>query len=269
MGEAALPELVADGTTEGELAGLLRENPRSAYALAKGALSQAASRLEPIPGTDRQPESRLLLIVDQFEELFTDERNTPAERAGFVDALAALARGGRAWMIATLRSDFYPLCARLPELVELKRGDGQYDLARPTPAEIGQIVRRPAAAAGLRFEASGPGDARSPLDPLAACGRVAGPRPRAAAVPIAGIGGGEPVGPRGAPVRLAASGGEATGGRHGALGVLERRAEFDRARVHRAIASSGAADPPVEAGRHGGPLVADPSGGRIGGGCDS
>jgi hypothetical protein len=152
-GEAALPELIADGTTEGELARLLRENPRSAYALAKGALSQAASRLAPIPGTDRQPDSRFLLIVDQLEELFTDERITPAERAGFVDALASLARGGRAWVIATLRSDFYPLCARLPELVELKRGDGQYDLSPPTPAEIGQIVRRPAEAAGLRFEA--------------------------------------------------------------------------------------------------------------------
>ena len=43
-----------------ELARLLRENPGSAYALAKGAFSQAASRLEPIPGTDRQPESRFL-----------------------------------------------------------------------------------------------------------------------------------------------------------------------------------------------------------------
>ena len=58
-GESALPELIADGTTEAELAHLLKENPRSAHALAKGALSQAASRLEPIPGTGRQPEARL------------------------------------------------------------------------------------------------------------------------------------------------------------------------------------------------------------------
>src|SRR5207253_1806692 len=59
---------------------------------------------------------------------------------------------------------FYPLCARLPELVELKRGDGQYDLAPPTPAEIGQIVRRPAEAAGLRFEAHH--ETGAPLDDL-------------------------------------------------------------------------------------------------------
>ena len=50
-----------------------------------------------------------------------------------------------------MRSDFYPRCAELPELVDLKRGDGQYDLVPPSSAEIGQIIRRPAEAAGLRF----------------------------------------------------------------------------------------------------------------------
>jgi WD40 repeat protein len=151
-GETALPELVADGTTETELARLLRDNPRSADPLVKGALSHAASHLEAVSGAGGPLKARLALIVDQLEEIFTDEQITPGERTGFVEALGALARSGRAWVIATLRIDFYPLYASLPELMELKRGHGQYDLAPPNPAEIAQIIRRPAEAAGLRFE---------------------------------------------------------------------------------------------------------------------
>jgi hypothetical protein len=36
--------------------------------------------------------------------------------------------------------------------MSLKEGDGQFDLLPPTMREIGQIIRLPAAAAGLRFE---------------------------------------------------------------------------------------------------------------------
>ena len=54
--------------------------------------------------------------------------------------------------MATLRSDLYPRLSELPILVSLKEGDGQFDLLPPTLREIGQIIRLPAAAAGLRFE---------------------------------------------------------------------------------------------------------------------
>ncbi|MCF5936213.1 transcriptional regulator, partial [Xanthomonas perforans] len=51
------------------------------------------------------------------------------------------------------RSDFYPrLIDALPDIVELKRGDGHVDLLPPRDGEIGQIIRVPAAMAGLRFE---------------------------------------------------------------------------------------------------------------------
>src|SRR5262249_54976133 len=61
---------------------------------------------------------------------------------------------GLVWVIATMRSDFYPRCAEIPELQAMKEGAGQYDLAPPTFAEIGQMIRHPARAAGLRFEVS-------------------------------------------------------------------------------------------------------------------
>ncbi|HXC27678.1 MAG TPA: hypothetical protein VNV38_06960 [Stellaceae bacterium] len=100
---------------------------------------------------------RLVLLVDQLEELFTF--TDTGERAGFVALLTALASSGQVWLILTMRSDFYHRIDDAPGLRELATGR-QYSLAPPRPAEIGEIVRRPAAAAGLRYaidEASGLG----------------------------------------------------------------------------------------------------------------
>jgi tetratricopeptide (TPR) repeat protein len=69
----------------------------------------------------------------------------------FIEALDTLARSGWVWIIAALRSDFYPRCSEYEKLVALKDGAGQYDLLPPTPAEIGQMIRQPAQAAGLHF----------------------------------------------------------------------------------------------------------------------
>ena len=66
-------------------------------------------------------------------------------------ALAALARSGLAWVVATMRSEFFARCAELPELAALKAGQGQLDLLPPTFAEIGQMIRYPARDAALRW----------------------------------------------------------------------------------------------------------------------
>ena len=94
----------------------------------------------------------LALIVDQLEEIFSDERIDQRQRESFALALSALARSGCVWVVATMRSDLYPRLTDLPALMWLKEGDGQFDLLPPTLREIGQIIRLPAAAAGLRFE---------------------------------------------------------------------------------------------------------------------
>ncbi len=101
--------------------------------------------------TTQEPSAQLVLVVDQLEELFTVDRITPAEREMFVSALDALARCGLVWVIATMRSDFFDRLESLPALAGLSEG-GQYLLVPPTIAELGQMVRRPAQAAGLRFE---------------------------------------------------------------------------------------------------------------------
>ena len=94
----------------------------------------------------------LLLYVDQLEELFTDPRLSAGERGQFLAFLAGCARGGRIWVMATMRSDFWHLAADTPELISLAEGAGRLDLLPPRPAEISQMIRLPAEAASLEFE---------------------------------------------------------------------------------------------------------------------
>jgi tetratricopeptide (TPR) repeat protein len=150
----ALPELARDGTTAAQLARSLRENPAGAAMMVKGTISQAAGGLTPVAEGAKQPQARLLLLVDQLEELFTDDKTTSGDRRKFACLLTSLACDplSHTWVIATLRSDFYAPLAEVPELADLKQGLGQYDLPSPSPAEIGLLVREPASAAGLRFE---------------------------------------------------------------------------------------------------------------------
>ena len=97
------------------------------------------------------PKARLALVVDQLEELFTSGFS-PEIRQKYISAIAGLVRSGRVFILATLRSDFYPSYQQYPELIELAKSSGKFDLRPPTPYEIGNMIRLPAEAAGLHFE---------------------------------------------------------------------------------------------------------------------
>jgi hypothetical protein len=97
------------------------------------------------------PKARLALVVDQLEELFTSGFS-PEVRQKYVSALAGLVRSGRVFVLATLRNDFYASYQEFPDLIELTKPGGKFDLRPPTPAEIGNMIRLPAEAAGLHFE---------------------------------------------------------------------------------------------------------------------
>ncbi|MGK5544617.1 nSTAND1 domain-containing NTPase [Streptomyces sp. URMC 127] len=102
---------------------------------------------------------RAVLVVDQFEEVFTlcpDAR----ERAEFVRALHALAtgpeqaggRGGCAALVVLgLRADFYGRCLAFPELAAALR-TGQLPLEPMRAQELREAVVRPARAVGLELE---------------------------------------------------------------------------------------------------------------------
>src|SRR6202030_1730075 len=146
-----LPEIGSDGTTTAQLASMLREKPDGLGMLIKGALSQAAREVQLAEKLEKQPRALFVLAVDQLEELFTVER-LASQREAFLRAIDCLARSGYVWVLATLRSDFYPRCEESPLLMQLKYGTGQYHLQSPDEVQLGQMIRLPAAAAGLLFE---------------------------------------------------------------------------------------------------------------------
>jgi len=189
-----LTELTNDGATTSQLAAELRSNPAGAALLIRGALNQVAAvhrereahqirdwieesqeagrsadavRYEHLLAGLTQRETRLALVIDQAEELFTcEDLNQPESREKFATALTALVRGGRVFVLMTLRTDLYPRLQELPALIDLKGGDGQYDLLLPMPAEIAQLIRQPALAAGLTFETDA--ESRQSLDEVLA-----------------------------------------------------------------------------------------------------
>ncbi|QWF72416.1 AAA family ATPase [Methylomonas paludis] len=108
------------------------------------AVSRAAQLAEPWV-------SRLILVVDQFEEIFDTTINSEV-RDAFIASLAALALKGDVLIIATMRSDFYPLLEQMPALVSITAGPGRFLLLPPDDAEIGEIILGPAQEAGLVFE---------------------------------------------------------------------------------------------------------------------
>ncbi len=95
---------------------------------------------------------QLLLVVDQFEEVFTlcpDE----SERACFIDALlgAVSSPGSRARVVLGVRADFYARCADYPDLVAALR-DTQVLVGAMTHDELRSAITEPAAHVGFTVE---------------------------------------------------------------------------------------------------------------------
>ncbi len=160
LGPTACPELQSTAFDARELGALFRDAPQRAAAPLKMALAQAAAAVAQHERLSHPPESRLAIVIDQMEEIFTLERVDPPARERFVALLATLAKSGVVLVLGTMRSDFYARCAELPDLVALKAGVGQYDLQPPNFDEIGQMINWPAHAAGLQFEHNPSSDER-------------------------------------------------------------------------------------------------------------
>jgi hypothetical protein len=99
--------------------------------------------------TDQVLKSALVLLIDQFEELFAQ---SDADRTAFAESLKQLIATRRVWCLATLRADPYELLLREPELKGLKEKGATLDFGPPGPAELAEVVRAPAEAARLVFE---------------------------------------------------------------------------------------------------------------------
>ncbi len=116
-------------------------------ALVSGARDPLAEALDAL-----SDDERLLLAVDQLEELFTACRSE-AERTAFSATLARAAADpeGRAVVIVALRADFYGRFAAYPGLAELLGAN--HVLVGPMQAsELRRVVELPAGRVGLRVE---------------------------------------------------------------------------------------------------------------------
>jgi tetratricopeptide (TPR) repeat protein len=151
-GETGLPQLAqGDYPTPEGFATLAARSPQSASAPIVRALDRVgAEGLEDHSGGALRRVG-LLLAIDQMEELFA---RPEGDRQAFVQLLSALVATGRVWVTGTMRNDFYDRLRQDADLSQLADRGRLYDLLPPSLADYRAIIRQPAAAAGLKFEAT-------------------------------------------------------------------------------------------------------------------
>ncbi|WP_432012640.1 hypothetical protein [Streptomyces cucumeris] len=109
------------------------------------------SGAEDAVSTGATPSTGLVVVVDQFEEIFTacgDE----TERQWLIEVLDRLARPeGGAVVVLGVRADFYAACTAHPQLRAALRA-GPVLLEPMTESELKEVIRRPADSVGLDVE---------------------------------------------------------------------------------------------------------------------
>ncbi|MEN2423721.1 hypothetical protein AABB02_37125 [Streptomyces rimosus] len=95
-------------------------------------------------------EAEVLVVVDQFEEVFT-VCGSERERTAFITALvtAAQAPNSRCRVVLGIRADFYPHCTQHAQLVEALC-DAQVTLGPRTSCQLHRAIVQPAVRAGCR-----------------------------------------------------------------------------------------------------------------------
>ncbi len=101
---------------------------------------------------DEPAGSKLLLLVDQFEEIFTLCLDR-TERSAFLSNLlyAAAVPHGHAVVVVAMRADFYPHLAEFPEFAQLAQSHHVL-VGRMADTELREVILEPAYKAGLSVE---------------------------------------------------------------------------------------------------------------------
>ncbi|MBV9011062.1 MAG: PD40 domain-containing protein [Pseudonocardiales bacterium] len=98
---------------------------------------------------DAPASARIVLIVDQFEEVFT-ECQQEAERQAFIAALCTAARRAAVVVVLGVRADFYDSCLAYPALLPALQAP--VVLGPMSADQIRSIITGPAEAEGLQVE---------------------------------------------------------------------------------------------------------------------
>jgi WD40 repeat protein/transcriptional regulator with XRE-family HTH domain len=95
---------------------------------------------------------RTLMLVDQFEEVFTLCRDE-VERIAFIEKLLSIAQeeSKKATIVIALRADFYSHCAQYPLLRQAVAAEQQY-IGQMTAEELRRAIEEPARRGGWEFE---------------------------------------------------------------------------------------------------------------------
>jgi len=138
-------------TLAGRFAAVTKADPAAAAAAAGDPDRFAAWLTEAIasgkPG-ETSSSARAVLIVDQFEEIFT-ECQQETERQAFITALCAAA-GPAVLVVLGVRADFYGQCLAYPAL--LATAQAPVVLGPMSPDQLREIITRPAETEGLEVE---------------------------------------------------------------------------------------------------------------------
>ncbi|NWF70722.1 MAG: TIR domain-containing protein [Chloroflexi bacterium] len=112
-------------------------------------LPQLAARiLQNVPDA-----SHMLLVVDQFEEVFT--RASDSERQRFIDLLytAATQENSRVLIVITMRADFFGSLSKHALLAELFERENMVIATEMSPSNLRRGIEGPAEAVGLIYDA--------------------------------------------------------------------------------------------------------------------
>ena len=132
------PHLEKQGWRAGELASRLAAMP-----------SLLTERLGTQLFEEHNNASDLLLVIDQFEELFT--RCADRYLGPFIQLVASAADTQNFRVVITLRADYYRNCVDWPELTQLLN-QGAYGLPPPGVSALLKMIQGPARLAGLSIE---------------------------------------------------------------------------------------------------------------------
>ena len=148
LNELAVAAASLTGTLPANLVRSLREDPAGFALTVRAIMRQNDS------GPDKP--QRLLLVVDQFEQVFTQCADD-AERQAFIAAISAVATTGfgqghtpAALVVLAVRSDFEAQCAAYEELADAVQN--RYLLTPMTEQQLRTVITRPAGIAKATVE---------------------------------------------------------------------------------------------------------------------
>jgi hypothetical protein len=121
---------------------------RSSIVITPAELDTSPAVLNRVIG-EASSKDALVLVVDQFEEIFT-LCPSAAERTAFIESLLAASQT-RCRVVIGVRADFYGHCAQHPALVEALQ-DGQLLVGPMGPEELRQAIMGPATKAGCTVQ---------------------------------------------------------------------------------------------------------------------